>query len=353
MAFLCQFCVGRWLNYSIFSIPIILVKVFCFSHGNLKESTWLDIPINSHYFHVEHWIIVIYKANGLTSIPGLCRKMTTLTVFLPSLFCGCLCHATNFCMLGFCHMINNFLIYKSMLFEFWMCLFNIHIELLLNLFVFLNFLIVAWNLYYGFIFYRACYGVLRYVMESGAKGCEVCLLELYIFPNMEELKTFLFSFTASEFGCQTTFYASRSLSAESWGHSVQNQWSLRMDIWSLLVSLSRNILTLLWDMFFCDRFATYMFFVCVFLETLFAVSLTCSLVLFCAKNMGFISSFWLSFQGVLGIKVKIMLAWDPHGKQGPTTPLPDLVTIHPPKDEEEYVKPTLIATDIEVPITVA
>ncbi|RWV86968.1 hypothetical protein BHE74_00025300 [Ensete ventricosum] len=38
--------------------------------------------------------------------------------------------------------------------------------------------------------------------------------------------------------------------------------------------------------------------------------------------------------------VKIMLDWDPKGKQGPTTPLPDLVTIHPPKDEDEYVKPT-------------
>ncbi|CAI9773161.1 unnamed protein product [Fraxinus pennsylvanica] len=30
--------------------------------------------------------------------------------------------------------------------------------------------------------------------------------------------------------------------------------------------------------------------------------------------------------GVLGIKVKIMLEWDPKGKQGPTTPLPDVVT---------------------------
>lgn len=38
-------------------------------------------------------------------------------------------------------------------------------------------------------------------------------------------------------------------------------------------------------------------------------------------------------QGVLGIKVKIMLDWDPRGKQDPTTPLPDLVTIHAPKEE--------------------
>lgn len=55
-------------------------------------------------------------------------------------------------------------------------------------------------------------------------------------------------------------------------------------------------------------------------------------------------------QGVLGIKVKIMLDWDPKGKQGPMTPLPDLVTIHPPKEEEEFVPPPMIAAlAIEVP----
>lgn len=46
---------------------------------------------------------------------------------------------------------------------------------------------------------------------------------------------------------------------------------------------------------------------------------------------------------MLGIKVKIMLDWDPKGKQGPMTPLPDLVTIHPPKEEEEFVPPPMIA----------
>lgn len=34
-----------------------------------------------------------------------------------------------------------------------------------------------------------------------------------------------------------------------------------------------------------------------------------------------------------------MLDWDPKGKQGPMTPLPDLVTIHAPKDEDEFSKP--------------
>merc|ERR1712090_74848 len=38
-------------------------------------------------------------------------------------------------------------------------------------------------------------------------------------------------------------------------------------------------------------------------------------------------------QGVLGIKVKIMLPWDPTGKNGPRTPLPDHISIVEPKDE--------------------
>lgn len=44
-------------------------------------------------------------------------------------------------------------------------------------------------------------------------------------------------------------------------------------------------------------------------------------------------------QGVLGIKVKIMLNWDPTGKTGPKMPLPDHVVISEPKQEEEVTKP--------------
>lgn len=39
-------------------------------------------------------------------------------------------------------------------------------------------------------------------------------------------------------------------------------------------------------------------------------------------------------QGVLGIKVKIMKEWDPTGKVGPRIPLPDVVTVLTPKEEE-------------------
>ncbi|KAG6538447.1 hypothetical protein ZIOFF_003569 [Zingiber officinale] len=52
---------------------------------------------------------------------------------------------------------------------------------------------------------------------------------------------------------------------------------------------------------------------------------------------------------VLLRQVKIMLDLDPKGKQGPTTPLPDLVPIHPPKDEEEYMRPAVLVL-AEIPI---
>ena len=35
-------------------------------------------------------------------------------------------------------------------------------------------------------------------------------------------------------------------------------------------------------------------------------------------------------------QVKIMKEWDPSGKQGPKMPLPDIVKIHEPKENEEY-----------------
>lgn len=65
-------------------------------------------------------------------------------------------------------------------------------------------------------------------------------------------------------------------------------------------------------------------------------------------------------QGVLGIKVKIMLDWDPTGKLGPKTPLPDNVIIHmpkddvialPPKEVEEY-RPPLVIADEPIPMSV-
>lgn len=43
--------------------------------------------------------------------------------------------------------------------------------------------------------------------------------------------------------------------------------------------------------------------------------------------------------GVLGIKVKIMLPWDPSGKIGPKKPLPDHVSIVEPKDEVVPARP--------------
>jgi len=44
-------------------------------------------------------------------------------------------------------------------------------------------------------------------------------------------------------------------------------------------------------------------------------------------------------QGVLGIKVKIMLPYDPLGKIGPKKPLPDNVSVVEPKEEVIYEQP--------------
>ncbi|XP_072170795.1 small ribosomal subunit protein uS3-like [Diadema setosum] len=44
-------------------------------------------------------------------------------------------------------------------------------------------------------------------------------------------------------------------------------------------------------------------------------------------------------QGVLGIKVKIMRPFDQTGKMGPKKPLPDVISISEPKDEEPPAQP--------------
>ncbi|XP_065580933.1 small ribosomal subunit protein uS3-like [Artemia franciscana] len=41
-------------------------------------------------------------------------------------------------------------------------------------------------------------------------------------------------------------------------------------------------------------------------------------------------------QGVLGIKVKIMLPWDPNNKIGPKKPLPDYIQVLEPKEDSTY-----------------
>lgn len=44
-------------------------------------------------------------------------------------------------------------------------------------------------------------------------------------------------------------------------------------------------------------------------------------------------------QGVLGVKVAIMLPWDPTVRGHVTRTLPDVVKIHPPKEEENFPIP--------------
>lgn len=53
-------------------------------------------------------------------------------------------------------------------------------------------------------------------------------------------------------------------------------------------------------------------------------------------------------QGVLGIKVKIMLPWDPNGKIGPKKPLPDNVSVVEPKEEESFS--SAVAAEARLPV---
>lgn len=59
--------------------------------------------------------------------------------------------------------------------------------------------------------------------------------------------------------------------------------------------------------------------------------------------------------GVLGIKVKIMLPWDPNGKNGPKKPLPDNVIVQEPKEEVVYAAPSseVKMTQAAAPLPVA
>lgn len=68
--------------------------------------------------------------------------------------------------------------------------------------------------------------------------------------------------------------------------------------------------------------------------------------------MYFILIIKFNIAGVLGIKVKIMLPWDPNGKNGPKRPLPDNVIVQEPKEEIIYTVPaseTKVVKDINVP----
>eukprot|EP00882_Tetradesmus_deserticola_P000123 GHRQ01000137.1.p1 GENE.GHRQ01000137.1~~GHRQ01000137.1.p1 ORF type:complete len:273 (+),score=77.91 GHRQ01000137.1:116-820(+) len=103
---------------------------------------------------------------------------------------------------------------------------------------------------------RACYGVLRFVMESGAKGCEVIVSGKLRAQRAKAMK-FKDGYMVSS-GDPTRVY---------------------------LDSAVRHVMLR---------------------------------------------------QGVLGIKVKIMKDWDPTGRQGPKMPMPDVIKVHEPKEEETY-----------------
>jgi len=121
---------------------------------------------------------------------------------------------------------------------------------------------------------RACYGVLRFIMESGAKGCEVTVSGKLRAQRAKSMKF-------------------RD------GYMIKSGQSTK----EYIDNATRHVLLR---------------------------------------------------QGVLGVKVAIMLPWDPTGRTGPKKPQPDVVKVREPKEDEVVQQPSLgygqIAKDSTEPI---
>lgn len=117
---------------------------------------------------------------------------------------------------------------------------------------------------------RACYGVLRYVMENGAKGCEVIVSGKLRAQRAKSMKF-------------KEGYMIKS------GQAADGKYQFNTIIHSVIISVSEYV----------------------------------------TKAIRHV----LMRQGVLGIKVAIMLPHDPTGKRGPKTLLSDTVEVLEPKED--------------------
>jgi ribosomal protein uS3 len=116
---------------------------------------------------------------------------------------------------------------------------------------------LRYKLFQGLAVRRACYGVLRFVMESDAKGCEIIISGKLRTQRAKSMK-FRDGYMVKA-GQPANYYIDRAV---------------------------RSVLLR---------------------------------------------------QGMLGIQVSIMLPYDPRGERGPSLPLPDVVKVHEPKEEETAV----------------
>lgn len=130
---------------------------------------------------------------------------------------------------------------------------------------------------------RACYGVLRFIMESGAKGCEVVVSGKLRGQRAKSMKFVDGLMIHSGDPCNDYVNVATR-------HVLLRQGN-----------------------------------VCANINIFFFLNLR---LLF------------YNFIGVLGIKVKIMLPWDQTGKLGPKKPLPDNVSVAEPKEEILPVAPS-------------
>lgn len=135
---------------------------------------------------------------------------------------------------------------------------------------------LRYKLLNGLAVRRACYGVLRFIMESGAKGCEVVVSGKLRAARAKSMKFTVRSAILNHV-CDLA-------NDEQDGFMIHSGQPAK----DFIDSATRHVLLR---------------------------------------------------QGVLGIKVKIMRGSDPEGKSGPQKSLPDSVTVIEPKEEQTVVQP--------------
>lgn len=160
---------------------------------------------------------------------------------------------------------------------------------------------------------RACYGVLRFIMESGAKGAEVTVSGKVRAQRAKGMKFsdgyMIKTGRAAEGGCHR---------AQGKCRAERRPGQERQEKWQIRTCGSRAVPCVIFFLLLTKR-------ICLVLSTTEYVDSAIRHV--------------LMRQGVLGVKVEIMLPHDPKGVMGPKIPLSDKITIMEPKEDGIAMEP--------------
>lgn len=165
-------------------------------------------------------------------------------------------------------------------------------------------------------------------MESGAKGCEVIVSGKLRAQRAKSMK-FKDGYMVSS-GDPTRVYLDTAVR-----HVALRQGMLGIKVGVVPYSC---VATAFLRTEFCSAGEQY---VCCW-PVFEGFSVSSSIACMCPASIGyfscclFLASLWSVLPRPCLPQVKIMKDWDPTGRQGPKMPLPDVVKVHEPKEEEIY-----------------